>query len=76
MRRVRRRPADKPRKKIGRPRREVFDALAFGREVERERKPYDKLETVFHRLHRRDPRRWKSERTMFRLWGEFRDFWQ
>jgi hypothetical protein len=56
---------------MGRPRRSFIEAREFGLEVERERKPYDKLETVFEKLHRRYPRRWKSKRTMYRLWGEF-----
>ena len=72
--RVRRRPVEKPRKKkMGAPRRSFIEALEFGLEVERERKPYDNIETVFVRLHRRNPQRWKSTRSMYRLWREYQD---
>ncbi|MBR1153568.1 hypothetical protein [Bradyrhizobium sp. JYMT SZCCT0428] len=49
----------------------MIEALEFGLEVEREWKPYDIIENVFHRLHRRNPQRWKSTRSMYRLWREY-----
>jgi hypothetical protein len=54
-------------------RRSISEAREFGRLVEAERKPtrHEKLETLFLRVWRRDPKRWRSVRTMYRLWGEF-----
>ena len=55
-------------------RRSISEAREFGRLVEAERKPKrrEKLETLFLRVWRRDPKRWRSVRTMYRLWWEFR----
>jgi seryl-tRNA synthetase len=55
-------------------RRSISEAREFGRLVEAERKPnrHEKLETLFLRVWRRDPKRWRSVRTMYRLWREFR----
>jgi hypothetical protein len=72
MRRVKRGPVEKLPKKIGRPRRPAIAAYEFGLLVERELQPYEKLETVFVKIQRRDPERWKSMRTMYRLWREYR----
>jgi hypothetical protein len=56
---------------MGAPRRPIDEAREFGRLVERERKPREKLEAVFFRVHRRDPKRWGSPSKMWRLWREF-----
>jgi hypothetical protein len=71
MSKVKRTPFHYPPKKHGRPPRAIIEAREFGEMVERERKPYEKTKTVFYRLHRRNPKRWKSERTMFRLWKDY-----
>jgi hypothetical protein len=55
----------------GRPHRDIAAAREFGALVEGERKPYDKLESTFIRVQRRDPRRWRSMSTMYRLWRLF-----
>ena len=53
--------------------RPISEAREFGRLVELERKPNrrEKLETLFFRVRRRDPKRWKSLSTMYRLWKDF-----
>jgi hypothetical protein len=56
----------------GRPPVPIEEARAFGRLVIRERKPGESLEAVFVRIRRREPRRWGSIRTMWRLWRAFR----
>jgi hypothetical protein len=76
---------------MARPRRPIEEAYEFGRLVENERKklPHEKQDDIFHRIRRRDPKRWKSLSTMYRLWGlykkdreqnplqaEFSEWWQ
>jgi hypothetical protein len=56
----------------GRPPVPIEEARAFGRLVIRERKPGESLDAVFVRIRRREPRRWRSIRTMWRLWSAFR----
>ena len=56
----------------GRPPVPIEEARAFGRLVIRERRPRESLETAFVRVQRREPRRWGSIRTMYRLWRAFR----
>jgi hypothetical protein len=58
--------------KRGAPRRQIDKAREFGRLVEGERKPNrrENIETLFFRVHRRNPK-WGSLSTMYRLWGAF-----
>jgi hypothetical protein len=54
--------------------RPIEDAREFGRlvELERKRTPRAKLDDLFHRVRRGDPRRWKSLSTMYRLWADYK----
>jgi hypothetical protein len=56
-----------------RPPKPIDEAREFGRQIEQERKPGEKLTAVFARVRRTDRRRWGSERTMFRLWKTYRE---
>ena len=60
----------------GAPRRPIEEAREFGRLVELERKQNpsrrEKLDTLFHRVRRTDPRRWGSRPKMYRLWAEYK----
>lgn len=60
------------KKRHGRPRKAIEEAREFGALVEQEKKPGEKQARVFERVRRHDPLRWKSERTMFRLWKLYR----
>ena len=61
--------------RVGRPSKSIREASEFGRLVEQEmaQHPDDRQARIFDRIRRRDPRRWKSERTMFRLWKAYRE---
>jgi len=57
----------------GAPKRPISEAREFGRLVEAERNPKrrEKLETLFFRVRRSDPKRWGSVSKMWRLWRDF-----
>ncbi|MFH0301004.1 hypothetical protein AAFX91_28020 [Bradyrhizobium sp. 31Argb] len=60
---------------MARARRSIEEAREFGRLVELERsRPRASLKTIFQRIRRSNPKPWKgrSERTMFRLWADFK----
>lgn len=46
----------------------LAEAIAFFELVEQQRQAGAKLTTAFHNVRRRDPKRWGSERKMWRLW--------